>query len=102
MTETYDIDGMLQRLEEELIVKNISKRAASVNADLSPGYLHGVLNERKEPTVKKLAHLCKKNGLSLSYILFGLRLSPETEHLMALIEANPEARDNVIALLERG
>lgn len=99
MSSDFDIDAMRQRLDEALEKKGLSMRAASLKADLGPGFAHSIIKDGKEPTVTKLAALCEAAEISLSYILYGVKLSPETEKLIALIEANPEKRDGILALL---
>lgn len=101
MEQDFDIDGMRVRIEEQLDKAGITARAACLNANMSPGYLHSILKENRAPTVPKLAELCAKNGLSLPYILFGFEISPETQELVSLIEQDPGLRDNVLSLLKR-
>lgn len=99
MKPDFDIDAMRDRLRRTLEEKGLSKRAVSKKADLGPGFLHSILNEGKEPSISNLARICNAADVSLSYIIYGFELSRDTERLIALIEAHPEKRDGILALL---
>lgn len=102
MTKIYDSDAMRERLEAELKRKGLSMRQASLNAfSTSPGYLHSVIKDGREPTVRKLAETCEANGIGFAYIVLGYEVSPETERLVAVIEQDPLVRDGMLALLDR-
>lgn len=100
MKDTFDIEAMRARLRTSLKEKGLSKRQVSIKAECGPGYLHSILEDGKEPTVTKLAQICNAAGLSMSYILYGMQLSPETERLISLFEEHPEKRDGILALLQ--
>lgn len=100
MDNTFDIEGLRSRLRSALEERGISMRQASLNGNCGAGWVHSILEDGKEPTVSKLAAVCYGSGLSLSYIMYGLEVSPETERLISLIEANPEKRDGLLALLK--
>jgi transcriptional regulator with XRE-family HTH domain len=100
MKETFDIAAMRARLRSALEEKGLSMRQVSIKAECGPGYVHSVLEEGKEPTVTKLAQICNAADLSMSFILYGVKLSPETERLISLFEENPEKRDGILALLQ--
>lgn len=91
---------MRERLENLLEKADISMRAASQKAGLTPGYLYSILKEGREPTVANLTKICQANNFSLAYLLFGFEISPATEKLIELIESSPERRDAVLALLD--
>lgn len=101
MTVAFQIDAMRSRISTALAEKNISKRQASLDAGLGPGYLHSILDEGKEPTVTKLAQVCNSIGVSLAYVLYGAEISPEVEQLISLIDENPQKRDAILALLQK-
>lgn len=100
MNYVFDIDQMRTRLAQALKDRGLSKRSVSLKTELGPGYLHSILEENKQPSVGNLAKICSSVGVSLSYILYGIELSEETERLIALIEANPAKRDGILALLD--
>lgn len=99
MDTSFDIDAMRDRLRDTLEEKGLSKREVSLKANLGAGFVHSILAEGKEPTVSKLASVCEAAGISLSFIIYGVKQSPETEKLISLIETNPEKRDGILALL---
>ena len=99
MTKNFDIDQMRARLTAALKERGLSKRGTSLKANLNPGFIHGILIEGKEPTIANLAQVCEAIGVSLSYIIYGYEITPETERLLRLIEEHPEKRDLILGLL---
>ena len=97
----YDYPAMRKRLVECLEQSGISMRAASIKGDAGKGYLQSVIKDGVDPTIGKMASICAANNFSLSYVLFGLDVSPETERLMALMEASEDRRKHILALLEQ-
>lgn len=96
---SVDMVQLRRRLEAGLAARGLSRRQASLAAGLGPGYVHSILREGKEPTVTSLARVCAAAGLSLSYVLLGLEISPQTERLMQRLEAQPDKRDSLLNLL---
>lgn len=96
------LDSMRQRLAAKLEEKNIPMRTAGVNAGLGMSYVSGILKEGKDPQVTKLAKLCDANGISLTWVLYGIDITPESEKLLKLFESEPEKRDSILALLSQG
>ena len=45
--------------------------------------------------------VCKEMGVSATKILLGVDVSPEAEAIMKLLDADPDVRAAVLALLER-
>ena len=78
------------RLERALKDRHISKRAASLAAEMGPGYVHSILSEGKEPTVENLIKVCVANGVSPTAVIFGYAVTPEIEELSRLYEAAPD------------
>jgi transcriptional regulator with XRE-family HTH domain len=99
MNTLHDISGLRTRLVELLDQKGITMRAASVNANLGPGYVHSVVKDGQEPTVAKLAAICAANDISFSYVVLGVDVSPETKRLLEMIGRDEKARDGILALL---
>lgn len=95
MSSSFDIEAMRDRLKASLTENGFSMRSISLKAELGPGYVHAVLSGEKVPSVTNLAKICEAANLSLSYVLYGFDLSPETERLISLIEAHPEKRDGI-------
>ena len=77
-------------------------REVSLAAGLSAGYLHGVLKDRKDPTIDRLSAIARAMNISLSYILVGVRVSRDTERLIEVLESDPDRRQAVLRLLDRG
>lgn len=99
MMDVIDIKAIKARLAEQLEKAGISMRAASNNAGFGNGYVQHLLTSDAEPSVTKLAAVCRENGVSFAYVLLGLNMSPQTERLLKLIEKNPEKLDSVLVLL---
>lgn len=73
-----------ERLKAAIERKGRSNRDVSLATGHSPGYLHGVLVNGKEPGVDSLVKVCAEVGVSLTEIVFGAEMSPETEKLLKL------------------
>ncbi|WP_234886437.1 helix-turn-helix domain-containing protein [Agrobacterium vitis] len=87
------------RLSTALEKSDKSKRAVSLAAGLGPGYIHSILSEGKDPTVDNLIAVANALDVSVSYLLYGYDLTPETEKILSLLEKNPEARAGVFRIL---
>ena len=99
MDTAFDFNAMRDRLRAGLEAKGLSMRSVSLKSGNAAGYVQGIIKDGKEPTITNLAAVCDAAGLSLTYVLYGLTVSPETEDLMRKLEDNPEKRDSIIALL---
>ena len=93
------LEGFWVRLEEAIASSGMSMRQISLSAGLSGTYISNLLKTRKEPTVGNLAAVCQAMGASLSYVLVGLDISPETEQVIQRLEKNPAHRQSVLSLL---
>lgn len=78
------------RLKAALKDRNISKRAASLAAEMGPGYVHSILSEGKEPTIDNLVRLCEANSISPTFVIFGYSVTPEIEELTRLYQSAPD------------
>jgi len=87
------------RLEAAIERDGRSLREISLGAKVSHGYLHGILRDDKEPTLDRFFKICRELRVSPAYVLLGVELSPETEEVMRLLEANPSRRDAILGLL---
>jgi transcriptional regulator with XRE-family HTH domain len=74
-------------------------RSASLRAGLGHNYIHGILKEDKDATVDRLLAICKALNVSPAFILLGQTAPPEVEELLLLMQANPERREAILALL---
>lgn len=92
--------GWRQRLEEAARKDGRSLRDISLAAELSHGYLHGILRDGKEPTLDRFAKICKQLNLSLSYALMGVNISAETEEIIQGLDSKPTTREAILALLK--
>jgi hypothetical protein len=92
-------DGWRDRLSASLIEKKRSKRSVSLQSGNAEGYVHSILVEGKEPTVDRLSQVCDALGVSLSFILYGLDVTPEDEEILSAIQESPAKRDAVLTLL---
>lgn len=96
-----DTNAWRHRLRETLTAKSLSKREVSLAAGAGAGYLHGILDEGKDPTIQKLAAVCSAIPVSLTYILYGFEISPEDEAILSAMHDAPEKRDAVLTLLRQ-
>jgi transcriptional regulator with XRE-family HTH domain len=78
-------DQWRNRLQEAVDKSGKSLRAVSLAAGCSPGYLHGILSSKKEPTIARLVKLCDVLGVSVTYVVLGVAWSPEQERLLLLM-----------------
>lgn len=92
-------DDWKQRLRSAIDATGKSDRALSMAAGKAPGYIHSIFVEDKDPSISNLIALCDVIGVSLSQVLYGVEISPETEEILALLEASPESRAAILALL---
>lgn len=88
-----------ERLVAVLAEKDLSKRSVSLAAGLGPGAIHSWLSEGKEPSVENLTAVCRVMGVSLTYMLSGVKMDPRTEEALSLLEGNPDALDGILSLL---
>lgn len=94
-------DAWRQRLESAVQKDGRSLRDISLAAGLSHGYLHGVLRDNKEPTLERFIRICSELGVSLTYVLLGANVSPETEEIVQALEGDDETRSLMLAILRR-
>ena len=88
------------RLKRGLKEKGLSQRRVSLDAGMGPGYVNSLIKEGKDPTIDHLLAICRVSGLSLSWVLFDVEISAETEEIMKLLERVPEAkRESLLNLL---
>lgn len=86
------ISDWRERLTAALEQSGKSKRSVSLGAGLGPGYVHSILSEGKDPTIDNLIAVCAELGVSVSSILYGVQMSPETEAILRELEASSQAR----------
>lgn len=86
------IDGWRERLRESVEASGRSMRDISLDAKLSPGYLHSVLSEGKEPSIGKLAQLTDAIGASLIHILYAVEMSGDAEELLRHYASLPDGQ----------
>lgn len=78
-----------------------SMRSISLEAGLSPGYLHTMMTEEKDPTVSSLQAIGQVLGVSVSELLDGHPVAPETEELLVIWSALPAERRRALLDLLR-
>jgi transcriptional regulator with XRE-family HTH domain len=88
-----------ERLQVAVDKTGRSQREISLAAGLSAGYLHSILTEGKAPSIENALRLCAEVGVSLSYLLSGFEISPETEEILRLLESQPQARSGILQIL---
>lgn len=89
-----------RRLAEAVDRSGRSWASVSEAAGLSRNYLGSVLRDGGEPTIPKLFAVCRAIGVSPVFVLYGIDTAPETLELLRLIEAHPDRRDAILALLQ--
>ena len=94
-------DDWRARLQKAIDDSGMSYRAVSLAANKGPGYIHSILSEGKDPSVNNLIAVCEVVGVSLSHVLYGFDISPETEEILTLLQEDPGARPALLALLRK-
>lgn len=87
------------RLADAIRDSGRSQRSVSLAAGLGPGYVNSLLNEGKDPTVENATRVCKELGISLSWLIYGIEMSPETEEILRLLEERPDERAGILQIL---
>jgi hypothetical protein len=97
LSEIADIPGMSDeswktRLADGIKANGKSKREVSLAAGMGPGYVHSILAEGKDPTVDNLLRVCEAAGISLYYVLYGVKMDPETEAIVRQLQSSSPAK----------
>ncbi|MEY8099675.1 hypothetical protein AB9F29_20045 [Falsihalocynthiibacter sp. S25ZX9] len=93
------LDQVRERLQKSLDKSGKSMRTTSIEAGAGAGYLHSLLKDKKEPGICRLAAICDVLDVSLTYVLHGYDVSPETEAIMNLLEGKPAKRESILNIL---
>lgn len=96
---TPRIDSWRDRLKVAVEKSGKSQRAISLGAGMGAGYINSLLNEGKTPTIDNAIAICSQLNISLSYLLYGFEMGPETEQILVLLERNPSARSGILQIL---
>lgn len=70
------------RLQEAIDAKGMTARSVSLAAKLSPGYVHSIIQDGKEPSISRLIAIADILGVSLSYLVYGVQMTAEEEDLL--------------------
>lgn len=93
-------EGWRERLRLAVDASGKSQRAISIAAGMGAGYVNSLFKDGKDPTIENLIKVCGIVGVSLSYVLYGIEISPETEETLKLLQKAPEDERNAwLALL---
>ena len=92
--------GWKERLAAAIEADSRSDRALSMESGNGKGYVHSILKEGKDPSVTNLTRLCDTLGVSLTHILYGFDITPETEKLLRAVGQHPETLPHLLAILE--
>ena len=76
-----------------------SQRSVSLGAGFGAGYVNSLLQEGKEPSVDNAIDLCRELGISLTWLIYGIEMDPETEEILALLQEQREARAGILQVL---
>ncbi|KQZ96818.1 hypothetical protein ASD74_06060 [Rhizobium sp. Root564] len=87
------------RLRDAMDRRGMSAREVSLAAGKGQGYVHSILKEGKDPTVDNLVAVCKVLDVTLSQIIYGIEMSPETAEILSLLEGSPETREGLLKIL---
>jgi ribonucleoside-diphosphate reductase alpha chain len=88
------------RIESAIKADGRSLREISLAADVSHGYLHGILRDNKEPTLDRFLRICAAMHVSAVYVLTGLEMNQETEAIVRQLQADAKARKAIFAILD--
>jgi transcriptional regulator with XRE-family HTH domain len=100
MKRDRELTTWRDRLLAEIDKRETSQRSISIAANLSPGAVNSWLRDGKDPSVDHLIAVCGALGVSLSYLIYGLKIDPQTEELLGRLESDPMAREHIFGLLE--
>jgi transcriptional regulator with XRE-family HTH domain len=92
-------DGWRQRLKDAVDASGRSNADIARACGLNRGYFTNIFKEGKEPTIGNLIAIVNELGISVSKILYGYDVSPETEEILGLIEKNPDLRAGILQIL---
>ena len=76
-----------------------SKRSVSLAIGASPGYVHSILAEGKDPSIDNLLAISNHLGVSAAYLIYGYDVTPEVEEILHLLQERPESRSAILQLL---
>lgn len=71
-----------QRLQQAADRDGRSLRAISIAAEQAENALWELLNTDKEPGIARVQAICAELNVSISYIMEGIELTPESERLL--------------------
>ena len=94
-----DITDWKKRLEASIEASGKSKRAISLESGNSPGYVHSILTEGKEPKISSLISICEAVPVSPIYILHGYDVTPEDSEILDLLHRHPEKMAAILSLI---
>lgn len=87
------------RLQQAIDKSGKSLRSISLEAKVSPGYLHSILKEGKEPTLGRLIRIADTIGASLSNIAYGVKMTGDEEQLLrTYAQLNRDQREAFLRL----
>ena len=89
------------RLQEAVEKSGKSLRSISLAAGCSPGYLHGILKGKKEPTITRLVKICGVLGVSVTYVVLGIEWSPTQEQLLLLMSGLSDEQKTLLLELAK-
>jgi transcriptional regulator with XRE-family HTH domain len=84
------------RLRDALERSGKTMRAASMEADCGPGYLHDILNTEREPSVDRLAKIAMVLGTSLTWLWTGYEIDANAEKFLKRMAEMPDAKRRAI------
>jgi transcriptional regulator with XRE-family HTH domain len=84
------------RLAAALEKSGRSMRAVSIAAGVGPNYLHGILRDRKEPTIERLIRICNVLNVSLTFVILGIELTQAQERLLLLLAGIPDEQKKLL------
>jgi len=87
------------RLRAAIADSGKSMRAISLAASLSPGYVHSIMEDGKEPTIDKLLAVCDAIPVSAIRILLGVDALPDDVAILRALHENPDKRQGILAIL---
>ena len=84
-------DAWRSRLIERMDASGMSDRSISAAAGLSPNYVNHIRRLGKAPGVDVLISICAAIGVSLTYVMTGADIDPETEEVLSLFSRLPDS-----------
>lgn len=99
-TPSFDPEAMRQRIKDELARQRRTQADVVRRAGLGHGFLTNVLSRGQMPSVDKLHALCKELNVSVAWVMYGVEVPADFDHVFDLMNRDPKKFYALLSLLE--